>query len=205
MNTLETFACFKREVAGTDTPPRDLEVLGWATISGAGTPFDEMELFAILPNEKDQLLNEQVFGHDYLSEKERADPEIQATIAATEQVAQMITFVAKDADGNLYGYWHGKKNRPIHEAPIVQYDTEGQFYIMPGASLTEAFCASYCFEEDDLFAEMKEWFESHDVPFVCDSWQEVYDSEQELEDDPSELHDEFYYAERAKQGLPPIE
>lgn len=204
MSTPDTLARFKSEVAGTDNPPRDLEVLAWATVSGAGTPFDEMELSAILPDEKEGLLNELVFGHDYLNRQERADPDIQANITAVGQVARLITFAAKDADGNIYGYWHGKANRPIREAPIVQYDTEGQFCIMPGASLTEAFCASYCFEDDDLFAEMKEWFESNDVPFACGSWQEVYDSGTVPEDDPAALHNEIYNAERIKKGLPPV-
>ncbi|ULJ61080.1 hypothetical protein [Wielerella bovis] len=205
VNSLETLARFKHEVLGTENIPRDLEVLAWATITDAGTPFDELALFAILPDEKDELLNELVFGHDYLSEDELANPDIQANIVAIEQVARMITFVAKDDDSNIYGYWRGKSGRAIEDSPIVQYDTEGQFNIMPGASLTEAFCASYCFEDDELFEEMKEQFADLDVYFVCDSWQDVYDSETELEDEPSELHSEIYNAERVKKGLPPIE
>ena len=164
-----------------------------------------MELFAILPDEKDALLDELVFGHDYLSEDELANPDIQANIAAIEQVGRLITFVAKDDDSNIYGYWHGTNGRALEHAPIVQYDSEGQFYIMPGASLTEAFCASYCFEDNDLFAEMKARFADLDVPFVCDSWQAVYDSEQELADNPSDLHSRIYNAERVKKGLPPVE
>lgn len=207
MNTLEMLTRFKTEVAGTEDIPRDLEVLAWATITDAGTPFDELALFAILPDEKDEVLNKLVFGHEYLSEKELADPDIQANIAAIAEVGRMITFVAKDDQSNIYGYWRGQANRPLHEAPIVQYDSEAQFYIMPGASLTEAFTASYCFENDDLFAEIKEGFADLDVHFVCDSWQAVYDSypEDGYEDDPAELHKAIYNAERAKKGLPPIE
>lgn len=205
MNSLETLARFKQEVVGMENVPRDLEVLAWATITDAGTPFDELNLFAILPDEKDELLDELVFGHDYLSADELADPDIQANIVAIEQVARMITFVAKDDDGNIYGYWRGKSGRAIEDAPIVQYDTEGQFYIMSGASLTEAFTASYCFEDDELFEEMKEQFADLDIHFICDSWQDVYDSEIELTDDPSQLHSAIYNAERIKKGLPPVE
>lgn len=204
-NSLETLARFKREVAGTEHLPRDLEVLAWATVTDAGTPFDELELSAILPDEKEALLDELVFGHSYLSETELADPDIQANISAIEQVGRMITFVAKDGDGNVYGYWHGQSNRPIEHAPIVQYDTEGQFYIMPGASLTEAFCASYCFEDDDLFDDFKQAFAELDVPFVCNSWQAVYAGETAFEDDPADLHSAIYNRERIKRGLPPVE
>ena len=205
MTYLDNMKRFKQEVAGTDNLPHDLEVLAWATITDAGTPFDELGLFAILPDEKDELLDELVFGHDYLSEDERADPDIQANIAAVEQVARMITFVARDDDGNLYGYWHGKSNRPLEDAPIVQYDTEGQFDIMPGASLTEAFAAWYCYDNDEWFDEIKQGFAELDVDFICDSWQAVYDSAEEWADDPAELHNEMYDAERAKKGLPPLE
>lgn len=190
-NTMERF---KREVAECDQLPKDLELLVWATATEAGTPYDELGLVAILPDEREELLEEFVFGHSYLSEDEKRDPQIQANIAAIREVARLITFVAKDEEDNFYGYWHGKQGRPLQNAPIVQYDTEGQFHIMPGTSLTESFTAQYCFDNDDLFNEIKEGFAKLEFFFQYNSWQEVYDHETEIEDDAANLHDTLYNA-----------
>lgn len=205
MGYVQILERFKREVANIDELPRDLELLVWATATEAGTPFDELGLFAILPGEKEALLEEFIFGASHLSQEEANNPDIGANIAAIAEVASMITFVAKDEEDNFYGYWHGKENCPLEHAPIVQFDNEGQFYMMPGPSLVEALTAAYCFEDQDLFEKIKEGFAELEFEFVHDTWQDVYDSEAKLQDDPSKFHHELYNAERAKRGLPSID
>ena len=74
----------------------------------------------------------------YLSEKERQDPEVAAIVKATHEVMSHISFVAKTGNSDFVGYWQWPKGTPMARARIVIYDTEGQFSLSPGRTVTEA-------------------------------------------------------------------
>lgn len=198
---MNTLADFKKVVAKSDTIPHDLELLAQITIDEEESPFDEMDdVLAILPDEKDEIIHDT----SYLSKEELADPDIQCNIEAINHVFELAIFVAKDDQSNLYGYWLGKENRNINNAPIIQFDSEGQFSIMPGDSLTEALCGQYAFDDDELFTELKQQFEEIGITFNSESWEAVFDKEVQLSDDPAQIHLEVYNQERVKRGLPPV-
>lgn len=192
---------FKQQIAKSDTIPHDLEVLVLTTIEQEESPFDEIELTAIMPDEESGL-----WDNSYLTTEELADPDIQSNIIAIDYVRQFATFVAQQAgSGYLFGYWHGLNNRDFDNSPIICYDTEGQFSVYYGGSLVETVCAIYAFDDKDLFKELKKDFKKIGINFSIKKWEDVYDNEPKTEDDPAELHLKIYNEERIKRGLKPVE
>ncbi len=95
--------------------------------------------------------------HAYLNENDRADPDTMANVAAVDEIFKLITFVAEDVDGQLFGYWHGSENTPLPNAPIVKYGSEGQFEILKGANFTEAIIGDSVMGNEQEFVRFREW------------------------------------------------
>lgn len=182
-----------RRICHTDDVPTDLVVLVRSTISAQPSPFDEIELRAILPNEPNPVCD-----FSDMREQDWADRATCANVEAIKQTADMATFVATDAERNCYGYWHGKHHRPLLQSPIVRYDTEGQFSILPGNSLAEAVIADYAFEDDAFFDTSKKAFAALGVHFQADNASTLFDAIVDIDDDPAEIHEALFYAERDK-------
>ena len=85
----------------------------------------------------------------YLKEKQRLDPDIAANVKATDVVMSHITFVAKTSNGDFLGYWQWPKRIPLGRARIVRYDTEGQFSLQSGRTITEALLLEYVDPDDE--------------------------------------------------------
>jgi hypothetical protein len=65
----------------------------------------------------------------YLSEQDRANPDIMANVDAMAATNRLIAWFARDSEG-FVGLWRGPENRPLLEAPIVRLDSEGQYSIV---------------------------------------------------------------------------
>jgi hypothetical protein len=138
----------------------------------------------------------------YLNDDDRADPDIMSNISATDEVFKYITFVAQNDNGDLIGYWHGPEGISITLAPIVKYDTEGQFELLQGKSLTEAMLGDYVFDNDDEFTELRDWFSRCGIEIAASCWDNLDTPDPATK--PDELHDTLYNKYRVAAGLEPI-
>lgn len=90
----------------------------------------------------------------YLNETERKDPDIAANTQATLEVMRHITFVVKTDNSDFLGYWQWPA-KGIANARIVRYDTEGQFTLEAGRTITEALLLEHISPDDGKRAEAK--------------------------------------------------
>jgi hypothetical protein len=141
--------------------------------------------------------------HSYLTARDMADQDIMANVSAIREVCQCAAFVAVNRDGNAFGYWFGPENCPIERAPIVRFDTEGQFMLMNGGTLTEALVGDYAFDDDEEFTRLKAWLAKFSVQIAPTRWDEL--PERSSISNPGTMHMELYNKRRAHLGLPPIE
>jgi hypothetical protein len=158
---------------------------------------EEMECQLLEPEEIPDLIS-----HSYLNENDRNNPDIMANVAAIDEVFKFITFVAKSINGNLVGYWHGPENVPIIDAPIVRYDTEGQFSLLSGKNITEALIGDYVFDEDDEFIEFRNAFKQCGIQMESSNFDELHEPKPLTS--PDSLHNDIYNKNRKKAGLTKI-
>ena len=196
---MSNFDEFKRVVAKSIDIPMDLQLLFEATESGLESPFSELGLSCVSPGEESEIND-----ISYLSEEELKKPDIQSNIEATNYVAKLARFVAKDDERNLYGYWLGYGSKAISSASILMYDNEGQFRMLPGSSLVEAVSWNYSADDDDTFSDLKEKFEKIGITFSADDCESYYEIFPTDADEPKSIHIEIYSAERVKRGLTPL-
>ncbi|KAB1654821.1 hypothetical protein F8O01_13070 [Pseudoclavibacter chungangensis] len=192
-----TYEQFVREVAKTDHVPVDLELLVRSTIDGAPSPFDDLGVVAVLPGED-------VNDTSYLSESELADPDIAENIAAIGHVLERAVMVAKSEDGVHFGYWVDGRDGDLEGAPIVSFDSEGQFALEPGASLAEAIAWQVTFGDPDEWGELRDGFAEHGIAFSVDDPDELGDEPVAAPSDPRALHLAFVNDSRVARGLDPI-
>ena len=189
----------RQRLGGRAIPPdlRTLLVVQWqrdATNAGAD-PLEAMGVGLLEAGETHDLLD-----HSYLNEKDRADPDIMANVAAIKSTCEHAAFVARDEDGAAIGYWFGPENLGTDAAPIVKLDTEGSFSLLEGETLSEALLGSHVFEDAEKFAQLKQSFAKAGIPIDADSWDELPFPSPPT--DPATFHEERYEENRSKAGLP---
>ena len=52
---------------------------------------------------------------------------------------------------------------PIDAAPIVKFDAEGQFVLLPGRSLSEVMLGACGIDDGTRFAEARNWLAEHGI------------------------------------------
>lgn len=194
---------FQEHILRGQTAPADLRCLVEVQHARIVNPdfyadvFEELGLRAIVPDQLPALLD-----GSYLTAEDRLNPEIASNMAATEQVFAMSTMVAQDYNGNLLGYWHGPQQHPLLHAPLVRYDTEGQFSYMVGLGLVEAAAADRVFEDDDQFADFQQQCLEVGIIFSGNSCDKLGTATSASSPSPQQLHHEIYLRERQLRGLP---
>jgi hypothetical protein len=128
--------------------------------------------------------------HSYLNENDRANADLMANIRAIDEVFKLIIFVAEAEDGEIFGYWLEDKNSTVLTAPLVKFDTEGQFAILRGASLTEALIGDFVRDDEQEFLKFREWFAKFDI-LVSPSLNMLHVPTVEIH--PSQLHTNTYH------------
>ena len=149
-----------------------------------------------------------LLGHSYLNEHDRADPDIMANIRAFDEVFALSAFVAVGDDNEVVGYWQGPDHVPLDQAPFVILDTEGQFSLLPGATITEAmviYSLQIRFDEAELqrrFEEMCESFRAVGIDMAIRDLSTVKVHPTRV--GPAEIHSGAYTKFRTEAGLPPF-
>lgn len=191
----DRLAEFSRERLGGREIPEDLRIILIGHWSG-----DE-ELVDLVPVELlEEGMPHPLRDHSYLSEKERADPEMQCVMAASEQMAEFVQLVCEGGKGWL-GYWT-HPDQPGDELIPIELDTEAQFWGMDGDNFAIACLVDECLDEDDeqqRFAELTARAIALGIPISTRALDEVEGPP--YIHDPNELNARLIEAERANLGL----
>ena len=195
----EELAEYSRQRLGGRDLPADLAkllVLQWQQGAADADPLGAMGVTLLEVGETHNSLD-----HSYLNDKDRADPDILANVAAMKSTCEHAVFVARNQDAAIIGYWLGPENVGIDAAPILKLDSEGQFALLEGTTLSEALLGNHVFEDAERFAELKAEFAKVGIAISGDSWDELPYPKSPT--DPGVFHEEWYVENRNKAGLPP--
>jgi hypothetical protein len=191
MSQQEKLAAFSKKFLKGQPIPHDLEqmlLMQWNRVEQEDLYVDPLQ--ALGARLIEDGTSYPLIDHSYLNDKDRADPDIMANIKAIDVITAMCSFVAEDDDSALFGYWHGPQNLPASEAPIITFNTEGQFELSGGRNLAEALMSHWIFEEDE-FEQRKGWFAQYGVDIVATSLDDFPVPETDVL--PEELHEQRYY------------
>jgi hypothetical protein len=86
---------------------------------------------------------------------------------AMADMARYCGFVAEDVDGNAIGYWFGPHSVPIEAAPLISYNTKGNFSVLRGQGVAEAILVVAALESDELFSTLREYLNGHGFNIVA--------------------------------------
>ncbi|QLH24708.1 hypothetical protein [Streptomyces sp. Rer75] len=139
----------------------------------------------------------------YLSEAERADPEMQAINAGAAAMATYVKLVAEGGKGWI-GYWLHPDEPTDGPWPVIELDTEFSYWSMAGSTLAEACAADRARYQDEpdertAFSQLSARLTDLGLPLSGQDFDDLHDPEWTV--DPEELTEELIEAERAKRGL----
>ncbi|RSS58485.1 hypothetical protein [Streptomyces sp. WAC01280] len=194
----ERLAEFSRERLDGRPMPDDLRVLLVAQWEGLTDFAHLLDLEFFEAGEVHPLLDT-----SYLSEKELADPEMQAVNAGAAEMAKFVKLVAKGGKGWI-GYWVHPDETPDRAWHLIELDTEFSFWSMVGLTLTEGCAAeraSYQDEPDEriAFTQVASELAELGLPLSTQDYDALDDTEYRVA--PEALMEELIEAEREKRGL----
>ncbi len=196
---------------GKHPVPADLQCLlkmQWHRVGKGGEHGDLLwELCISLVDNGDEV--RELTDDSYLTDEDKADPDIMANVLAIREVFKYIHFIARDDNSNILGYWCGPQGVPLEDAPIVSYDTEGQFRVMDGGNFAEALLGRYHYilandddEIDDSFIQLRDLFRECGIHIEANTRDELYAPNPTLS--PDVMAHKIYNEHRVKAGLAPI-
>ncbi|MGW2823083.1 hypothetical protein ACWC24_19155 [Streptomyces sp. NPDC001443] len=194
----ERLAEFSRERLDGRPVPGDLRVLLEAQWDGRTDFTRLLDLEFFEAGEVHPLLDT-----SYQSEKELADPEMQAVNAGAAEMAKYVKLVAKRGNGWI-GYWIHPDEPADRAWYLVELDTEFTFRRLAGLTLTESSAAeqaSYQDEPDEriAFTQLAAELAGLGLPLSTQEYNALDDAECTV--DPEALMAELIEAEREKRGL----
>ncbi|MDQ0798154.1 hypothetical protein [Streptomyces sp. B1I3] len=194
----ERLAEFSRERLGGRPIPDDLRVLLVAQWQGHTHFTHLLDLEFFEAGEVHPLLDT-----SYLSEEERADPEMQAVNAAAAEMATYVKLVAKGGKGWI-GYWLHPDEAADRAWRLIELDTEFTFWSLVGVTLAEGVAAeraSYQDEPDErtAFSQLVTEIAEFGLPLSTHDYDALDDTACKV--DAGKLMEELIDAERAKRGL----
>ncbi|WP_067816963.1 hypothetical protein [Actinomadura kijaniata] len=193
----ERLAEFSRERLDGRPVPDDLRTMLVAQWEGRTDLQFLLDLTFLEPGEPSPLLDT-----SYLSEKELADPEMQAINAGIAEMSRYAKFVAKGGKGWI-GYWT-HPDEPEGPPPVIELDTEFTYWTLAGGNLAEA-CASerarYQGEPDEriAFAQLADQLAELGLPLSTRDYDALHDPGCEV--DPEKLTNELIDIERGNRGI----
>jgi hypothetical protein len=185
---------FGRERLPGRPVPDDLAILLAAQWDGNDAPLQALEIEFLAPGQTLELVD-----HSYLREKDRANPDIMANVAAMDEVSRHIAYVGEGLNGAALGYWLHPDEPADRPAPVVRLDTEGQFDILDGTTFAEAVVGCWVHDDDEWFGRLADQFESLGVPMPVRRWADLVRPTVVV--DPGTWHHRLFYAERGRRGL----
>lgn len=132
----------------------------------------------------------------YLTEEDRANPDIAANVEAMAATNGMIAWIGRDSEGFI-GLWRGPEATPVDLSCVVRLDTEGQYRIV-SRTLADYLLISGDHSE----------FHSHRRTLIAlgfrasESVDQIWSSVESVAQEPNEFRNKLYYAGRAQRGLP---
>ncbi|WP_406458422.1 hypothetical protein OG782_36140 [Streptomyces sp. NBC_00876] len=194
----ERLAEFSRERLDGRPIPDDLRVLLVAQWEGRNDFTRLLDLDFFEAGELHPLLDT-----SYLSEKDLADPEMQALNAAAAEMAKYVKLVAKGGKGWI-GYWLHPGEPADRAWHLIELDTEFSFWTLVGLTLTEGVVAersSYQDEPDEgiAFTQLAAELAVLGLPLGIQDYDALDDTAYGV--DPEKLMEELVEAEREKRGL----
>lgn len=139
--------------------------------------------------------------HSYLNERERADPDMQCVVTASNQMAEYVQLVCECRKG-WWGYWVHPDQPADEPPPPIELDTEAQYWGLDGRSFAEAYIADTVDDEDDpaaAFAELADRLIALGIPVSTRDYAALESIAEVV--DPQRLDEELADAERVKRGL----
>ncbi|SEB64608.1 hypothetical protein [Streptomyces sp. TLI_105] len=194
----ERLAEFSRERLGGRPVPDDLRVLLVAQWEGRTDFTRLLDLVFFEAGEVHPLLDT-----SYLSEKELADPEMQAVNAGAAEMAEYVKLVAKGGKGWI-GYWLHPDEPADGAWRLMELDTEFTFWTLLGRTLTEGAAAEQASRQDDpderiAFTRLAADLAELGLPLSTQEYDALDDTEYRVA--PEELMEKLIEAEREKRGL----
>ncbi|MFG2214488.1 hypothetical protein ACGFN1_06345 [Streptomyces sp. NPDC048685] len=194
----ERLAGFSRERLDSRPIPDDLRVLLVAQWEGRTDFTRLLDLEFFESGEAHPLLDT-----SYLSEKELADPEMQAVNAAAAEMAKYVKLVAKGGKGWI-GYWLHPDEPADRAWHLMELDTEFSFWSLVGLTLTEGVAAERADYQDDpderiAFTQLAAELAELGLPLSTQDYDALDDTEYTV--NPEKLMEELIEAEREKRGL----
>ncbi|MGQ7750595.1 hypothetical protein ACUN29_19175 [Streptomyces sp. WC2508] len=194
----ERLAGFSRERLDGRPIPDDLRVLLVAQWEGRTDFAHLLDLEFFESGEAHPLLDT-----SYLSEKELADPEMQAVNAAAAEMAKYVKLVAKGGKGWI-GYWLHPDEPADRAWHLTELDTEFSFWSLVGLTLTEGVAAERTDYQDDpderiAFTQLAAELAELGLPLSTQDYDALDDTEYTV--NPEKLMEELIEAEREKRGL----
>ncbi|MFE5615728.1 hypothetical protein ACFQ69_08030 [Streptomyces sp. NPDC056470] len=194
----ERLAEFSRERLDGRPVPDDLRVLLVAQWEGRTDFTHLLDLDFFEPGEVHPLLDT-----SYLSEKELADPEMQAVNAGAAEMAAYAKLVAKGGSGWI-GYWLHPGEPADRAWRLIELDTEFTFSGLVGLTLTEGAAADQASrrgepDERTAFTRLAAELAGLGLPLSTRDYDALDDTASTV--DPEELMERLIETEREKRGL----
>jgi|HubBroStandDraft_6_1064221.scaffolds.fasta_scaffold726260_1 hypothetical protein len=110
----------------------------------------------------------------------RADVEAARRLAYAQAMGDMIRysgFVAEEAAGDAIGYWFSPDHIPIEAAPLLRFDTHGNFSILRGNGIAEAILVIASRGNNLTFSELRDYLNEQGINVTAQTIQDVQERE----------------------------
>jgi hypothetical protein len=82
-------------------------------------------------------------------------------------------FVAEAAAGDAIGYWFGPDSIPIEAAPLLRFDPNGHFSILPGSSISEGILVVASRGDNQAFSNLRDYLNELGLNISAQSIQDI--------------------------------
>jgi hypothetical protein len=155
MSSCNPMPDFAAQHLGGRTVPNDLrrllELQAHDAASGSANVLKDAGVTFLLGDRLPALVEAECRGRDDLGGIARL-----AQSQAMADMARESGFVAEDEDGAAIGYWFGPEQLPIESAPLMRFDRNGSFSVVPGNGIAEAVLVIGSHGSDETFAALRD-------------------------------------------------
>jgi hypothetical protein len=97
-------------------------------------------------------------------------------LARAQAMADMVRysgFVAEAAAGDAIGYWFSPKSIPIEAAPLLRFDADGHFSILPGKTISEGVLVIASRGNNQTFSDLRDYLNELGLTISARSIQDI--------------------------------